>query len=137
MCILNKTKDVNFKVFNMKTRTNEAKTLVKHISCNCKCEINSTICNSNQKWNNVTCQCECKKYCTCKKDYSWNCSTCICENSRFLKSIVDTSVIMCNEIIHAADSVSENVINTIPTNVISTISINSDDKKVTREKIIP
>ena len=30
----------------------EAKTLVKHISCDCKCKFNSITCDSNQKWNN-------------------------------------------------------------------------------------
>ena len=51
--------------------------LVKHMSCDCKCEYNSTIFNSNQKWNSETCQCEYKKYCTCKRDYNWNPSVCI------------------------------------------------------------
>ena len=41
-CFLSKTKDINVKVFNMITRTNEAKTMVKHISCDCKCKFNST-----------------------------------------------------------------------------------------------
>ena len=40
-----------------------------------------------------------KIYCKCKKDYSWNPSTCICEKSKYLKSITDTSVIECDEII--------------------------------------
>ena len=54
--------------------------MVKHISCDCKCNFNSTTCNSNKKWNNETFQCECKTYHMCKIDYSWNLSTCICEN---------------------------------------------------------
>ena len=33
----------------MITRINEGKTLIKHISCDCKCRFNSTKCNSNQK----------------------------------------------------------------------------------------
>ena len=69
ICVRNKTKDVNVKVFNMITNRNEAKTLVKLISCNCKCEFNSTTCNSDQKWNNETCQCECRNYRTCKKRF--------------------------------------------------------------------
>ena len=36
-CVLSKTKDVNVKVFNMMTRTNEAEAFAKHISCDCKC----------------------------------------------------------------------------------------------------
>ena len=48
-------------------------------------QIDSTACNSNQTWNNKTCQCECKNYCTCKEDYSWNPGICICEDSKYLK----------------------------------------------------
>ena len=42
--------------------------------------------------------------CTCKKDYSLNPSTCICENGNYLKGIGDSSVIMYDKIINAADS---------------------------------
>ena len=59
----------------------------------------------------------------CKKDYSWNPSTCICENIMYLKGVADDSVI-----------VSTNVTSTIPTNAASTISLNSNDKKVTHER---
>ena len=45
ICIPSKTKEVDVKVFNMKTNRNEAKLLVKHISCDCKCKFNSTTCN--------------------------------------------------------------------------------------------
>ena len=83
-----KTKDIDVKVFNMITRINEDKTLIKHISCGCKCKFNSTTCNSNKKCNNDTCQRDCKKFHTCKKDYSWNPSTYICENSSYLKQLL-------------------------------------------------
>ena len=66
-----------------------------------KCKLNSTTCNLNQKFNNKICQCECKNYRTWKRDYSWNPSARICENSKYLKSIADTSVIECDEIITA------------------------------------
>ena len=90
ICVPKETKDINVKAFNMITNKNEAKAIKEHISCNCKCKSNSTVCNSNQKWNNKTCQCEYKNYQKCKKDYSWNRSTFICENSKYLKSIADT-----------------------------------------------
>ena len=35
----------------------------------------------------------------CKKDYISNPSTCTCGNSKYLKSIIDGSVVMCDEII--------------------------------------
>ena len=73
----------------MITNKNEGKTMTNHISCDGKCKFSSTTCNSYQKWDSKTCQCECKNYRTYKKDYSWNlyylnysCS-CICENSKY------------------------------------------------------
>ena len=71
ICVPNKTEDIDVKVFHMITNSNEAKTMAKHISCDCKRKrkCNSTTCNSNQKWNNETCQCECKNYNTEKKYY--------------------------------------------------------------------
>ena len=50
-----------------------------------------------------------------KNDYIQNPSACICENGKYLKSIVDNSILVCNEIIKAADNVSSNVTNTIST----------------------
>ena len=70
ICVPKETKDIYVKAFNMIRNKNEAKTMTKQISCDCKCKFNSTTCNSNQKWNNKTFQCECKNYHKCKKDYS-------------------------------------------------------------------
>ena len=47
ICVLNKTKYINVKVFNTITNKNEAKTRTKHISCDCKCKFKSTAFNSN------------------------------------------------------------------------------------------
>ena len=90
ICVPNETKNINVMAFNMITNKNETNAMREHISCDCKCKFNSTICNSNQKRNTKTCQCKCKNHVKCKKNYSWNPSTCICENSRYLKSIADT-----------------------------------------------
>ena len=103
----------NVKAFNMIINKNEAKTMTKQILCDCKCKFNSTTCNSNQKWNNKTCQCECKNYCNCKNNYSSNSRTCICENRKYLKSIADTSVIKYDEIITVMDIVLTKMTNTL------------------------
>ena len=55
-----------------------------------------------------------------KKDYNWNPATCSCENGKYLGSNINDSVIMCDELIKTADSVSVNV----PTNIMSTVSGN-------------
>ena len=54
VCVLNKTEDLNLKVFNMITGINESKT-VKHISCESKCKFDWRKCNSDQWWNNDKC----------------------------------------------------------------------------------
>ena len=115
--------------------------MVKHISCGCKCIFNNTTWNWNQNWNNDTCQCECKKYHACKKDYSCNPGTFFFGgggggggNSRYLKSIVDDWVIVCNKMTNDADSISTNMTYTIPVNVTNTVSINSNYKEVAWKK---
>ena len=65
----------------------------------------------------------------CLKKDAWNPSICTYENSRNLKSIGNTSVIVCNEIINAMVIVSTNATNIISANVTRTILTNSDDKK--------
>ena len=77
ICVPNETKDVNVKVFNIIKRIYEGKALIKHISCNCKCKLNSTTCNSYHKWSK--CQGGYRKHRATKKEYSWHPSTCICE----------------------------------------------------------
>ena len=72
--------DLNLSMFNMVTGINESKTLTKHISCKCKCKFDGRKCNSNQKWNDDKCQCECKKHNICEKYYIWNPDTCGCKN---------------------------------------------------------
>ena len=44
-----KTKYVNVKVFNIIAGITKAKRLIEDISCDCKCKIDSTICNSKSK----------------------------------------------------------------------------------------
>ena len=38
ICVPKETKDINVKAFNMIKNKNEAETMTKHISCDCKCK---------------------------------------------------------------------------------------------------
>ena len=87
----------------MVTEINEFKTLKKHISFECQCRFDGRKCNSDQRWNNVKCRCECKKCHVCEKDYDWNPFTCNSENGKSLASIMDNSAIMCDEVIESND----------------------------------
>ena len=62
---------------------------------------------------------------TCKKDYLWNPSTYICEHSKYLKSITDTSMAKCDEII-----IIMNIVSTKKGKVTSNASINCHSKNV-------
>ena len=110
-CVPSKTEDLNLIVFNIIKGINESKTLTKHISCECECQLDGKKINTNQWWNNDKCQCECKKRRVCEKDYIWNPSACSCENGKYLASIMDDSLTICNEIIDAeeAKTISKNI----------------------------
>ena len=42
-----------------------------------------------------------------KKDYIWHPPTCTCENGKYLASIIDDSVITCNEITAPTKTISK------------------------------
>ena len=96
----------------MITGINELKTFTKHISCECKCRFDERKRKSDQWWNNNKCQCECNEPHVCGKDYFWNPPTCNFENGKYLASIMDDSVITCDEIIESYDRETK----TVPTN---------------------
>ena len=56
ICVPDVIKDLNFKVFNLMSRTNETRHIKWHETCKSKCRF----CNYKQRWNNDKCQCECK-----------------------------------------------------------------------------
>ena len=57
--------------------------------------------------------CECEKHHIGEKDYVWNSTTRNCENGKYLASMMDDSVITCDEVIVSHDKETK----TIPTNV--------------------
>ena len=71
----------------------------------CKYKFDGRKFNSNQKWNNGKCRCECKKHHTCEKYYIWNSATCSCKNRKYLANIIDDSVITSDEIIEETKTV--------------------------------
>ena len=82
VCVPKETRDINVEAFNMITNKNEAKAMIKHISCN------KNVQNVIQLKNVIIIhQSESKNYYTWKRDYSWIPGTYICENSKYLKSI--------------------------------------------------
>ena len=80
---------------------NGSKTLAKQLSYKCKCKFDGRKCNSDQWWNNNIYRCECKKRHVCENDYIWNPAKCSCKIGKNLASIMDNSVITCEEIMES------------------------------------
>ena len=61
ICVCFRVEDMELKIFNVIKGINQSKAFAKHISCECRCELDSRKCNSVQKWNYDKCQNACKK----------------------------------------------------------------------------
>ena len=96
-----------FDVFNMLTGKNESKILTKETYWEFKYKFDERKCNSKHKWNNDKCWCKCKDIYMWKK-YIWNPAICNCKNRKYLASIIDNSVIMCDEIMEETKIIPKN-----------------------------
>ena len=114
ICVPNIVKNLNVKVFNLMSRTNETRQIKWHESCKCIFSLNGIICNNKQRWNKDKCRCDCKKLIdkrVCDKRFIWNPSNCECEcdkscnigqyldysDSKCKKKLVDPPTEECTE----------------------------------------
>ena len=114
ICVPDVIKDLNVRVFNLMSRTNETRFIKWHEKCKCKCRLDGIICNSKQRWNGDKCRCECKELidkAVCDKGYVWNSNNCECEcnkscnideyleysNCKCKKKLIDQLVEECTE----------------------------------------
>ena len=82
ICVPDVAKNLNVKVFNLMSRTNETRHIKWHEMRKCKCRLDVSGCNNKQRWNDDKCRCECKELIdkgVCDKGYIWNPSNCECE----------------------------------------------------------
>ena len=59
LCVPDVVKNLNVKVFNLVSGTNETRCLEWHETCKCKCRFEHSVCK--QLWNDNKCRCECKE----------------------------------------------------------------------------
>ena len=114
LCVPDLVKNLNVKVFNLMSRTNETRHIEWRETCKCKCRLDASICNNKQRWKDDKCWCECKELIdkeVCDKRFIWNPSNCECEcnkscdldeyldyeNCKCRKEIVDKLVKECTE----------------------------------------
>ena len=51
LCVPDVVKNLNVKVFNLMSRTNETRHIEWHETCKCKCRLDANVCNNQQHWN--------------------------------------------------------------------------------------
>ena len=82
ICVFNVVKNLNVKVFNLMSRTNETRHIEWHETCKCECKFGTNICNNKQCWNKDKCRCKCQELIDkgmCDKGFIWSPSNCECE----------------------------------------------------------
>ena len=75
VCASDVLKNINFKVFDQVSRTNETIHIKWHETCKCNCRLDADFCNNKQRWNNDKCRCEYKELIDkriCDKGFIWN-----------------------------------------------------------------
>ena len=125
MCVSDVVKNLNVKLFNLMSRTNETRHIEQHETCKCKCRLDASDCINKQHWNDDKCRCECKELIdkgVCDKGYIWSPSNCECEcdkscdvgeyldyeNCKCRKRLADKLVEECTENIDEVKIASEN-----------------------------
>ena len=115
-CVPDIIKNLNVKVFNLMSRSNETRFIECPEKCECKCRLDAIVCNNKQLWDKNKCRYECKELIDkgiCDKGFIWNHSDCeckcdkTCDLSEYLvyeickcrKKLVDKLIDECTETI--------------------------------------
>ena len=74
ICVPDVIKELNVKVFNLMSRTNETRHIKWHETCKSICRLDAVVCNNKQRWNEDKCWCECKELIdgVYDKGFIWN-----------------------------------------------------------------
>ena len=82
ICLPDIVKNLNIKVFNLMSLTNETRFIKRHEKCKCECILDAIACNNKQQWNKNKYRCEWKELIDkgiCDKGFIRNPSNCECE----------------------------------------------------------
>ena len=130
ICVPDTVKDLNVRVFNPMSITNETRHIKWHETCKCISRLDKIICNSKQRWNQDKCRCECKELIdkgVCDKGYVWNPSNCgcDCDKSCSIGEYLDYSSCKCRKklIDPLVEECTENI------NVTKLVNITIENKK--------
>ena len=112
ICVPDIVKNLNVKVFNLMSLTNETRHIKWHETCKCICRLDGIICNNKQRWNKDKCRCECRELIhkgVCDKRFIWNpCNfECECDKGCDDGEYIDYENCKCrkNQLIHLLKNV--------------------------------
>ena len=102
LCGPDDVKNLNAKVFNLTSRTNETRHVEWNETNKCKCRLDAGVCNSKQRWNDHKCRCECKELIdkgVFNKGFIWNTSNCECESDKLcsIGEYLDYEICKCRK----------------------------------------
>ena len=98
-CVPNVVKNLNIKVFNLMSMTNDTRHIKWHKTCKCKRRLGASVCNNKQCWNGDKCICHCKELIdkgVCDKKLIWNPSNCECECDKSCDTVEYLDFENCN-----------------------------------------
>ena len=133
LCVPDIFKNINVKVFNLMSRTNETRHIEWHETCICKCRLDASVCNNKKRESEDKCRCECKELIDkgiCNKELIWNPSNFECEcnkscditeyldykNCKCRNKIVDKLVKECSKDIDGNEMLYNETLNAISLN---------------------
>ena len=129
LCVPDVVKNINVKVFDLMSWSNQTKHIEWHETCKCKCRLDSSVCNNKQRENKDKCRSECREELSgkerCDKGFIWNPSYCNCEcdnqyldynNCRCRTKIVGEFVEECSKNIDENEMIYNETLNTISSN---------------------
>ena len=82
LCVPNVVENINVKVFNLSSRSNQTRRIKWHESCKYKCRLDSSVRYNKHRWNEDKCRCGCKELIDKErwdKGFIWNPSHCNCK----------------------------------------------------------
>ena len=135
ICVPDTIKNINIKVFNLMSRTNETRHIKWHKTCKCKCSLDASVRSNKQRWTEDKCRCECKELIgkrICDKGFIWNprnfeceCDK-LCDFGKYLNykcctcrnKIIDRLVEECSKNIDGSKMLYNETLDVIPMNGI-------------------
>ena len=131
MCVPYVVKNLNVKVFNLMSGTNETRHIEWHKTCKCKRRLDGSACNNKQRCNDDKCRCECKKLIdkgVWDKESIWNPSNheCECDLSCDVDEYLDYENCKCRKKIE--DKLVEECIDNVEEVKLATITLAEEGK---------